>query len=681
MKKLYTLLILFFALVPFFATAQFRIIGYMPSWTMGSFGNVNLSQLTHVNAAFGNPDAAGNIIFDGSISTIVNAAHAKNVKVFISLGGANINAAVWQSLLSAGNRANFISKVTNYVVSNGLDGADVDLEGDALTYAGYNEFCQGLAQSLHANGKQITAAVATWTGGNITAETLSAFDWINAMSYDATGTWAPNNPGQHSPISLMQSDYNYWKSRGLPNSKIVVGVPFYGYQFVNGTCTAFTYAQITNSYAGAENVDVINGNLYYNGIPTIQQKTEYAYNNAGGIMAWELSQDAFNSKSLLNAIYNKYVALKGNVVDDKGVSGLNGTYSLQNRNSGLYMDVANNGDPADGTNILQWTGTGGTNQQFIFTDLGNGIYKIICVKTGKAVDIDGVSSANFANVHQWSYVGGANQQFIVKATDNGYYKLIAKHSHKLIEVGSAGKNAGDNINQYDDNNQLCGQWKLVPVGNSSTKKIEAESYNNMSGVQVEACNEGGSNVGYIDANDWMAYNSVNFPTTGTYTFEFRVASVSGATLSADLNAGTIQLGSAIIPATGGWQNWQTVKFSTTVNAGTYNLGVFAKTGGWNINWIQITSGLKSTQLDEAIQSNQSASISISPNPVNSFFSINGISNAEIANITILDLNGVTVLKSTISSQEKIDVASLKAGFYLVKITTETKSQTVRLIKR
>ena len=43
-----------------------------------------------------------------------------------------------------------------------------------------------------------------------------------------------------------------------------------------------------------------------------------------------------------------------------------------------------------------------------------------------------------------------------------------------------------------------------------------------------------------------------------------------------------------MPATGGWQNWATVSQTVNINAGTYNVGVFAAQGGWNINWIRFT---------------------------------------------------------------------------------------------
>lgn len=141
--------------------------------------------------------------------------------------------------------------------------------------------------------------------------------------------------------------------------------------------------------------------------------------------------------------------------------------------------------------------------------------------------------------------------------------------------------AGFNINWF----------QLTASAPAFTRLIQAESYSSMSGVQLENTQDpqgGNQNVGWIDANDWMAYSNINFPTSGNYRVEYRVASVSGAQLSLDLNHGSIQLGTLTIPATGGWQTWDTRSHIVNVNAGTYNVGVFARTGGWNINWLRIT---------------------------------------------------------------------------------------------
>jgi len=121
--------------------------------------------------------------------------------------------------------------------------------------------------------------------------------------------------------------------------------------------------------------------------------------------------------------------------------------------------------------------------------------------------------------------------------------------------------------------------------------IQGESYGSSAGVQLETTTDagGGQNVGYIDTGDWMAYNNINIPTTGAYKVEYRVASQNGGgRLSLDVNAGANVLGYIDIPSTGGWQNWTTVSHTVNINAGTYNFGIYAQTGGFNLNWFRIT---------------------------------------------------------------------------------------------
>lgn len=97
-------------------------------------------------------------------------------------------------------------------------------------------------------------------------------------------------------------------------------------------------------------------------------------------------------------------------------------------------------------------------------------------------------------------------------------------------------------------------------------------------------------MGWIDTGDWMAFNSINIPVAGNYLVEYRVASpVATGRLSLDLNGGTTLLGEVTIPNTGGWQNWTTVSHSVQLPAGTFNVGIFAAAGNWNINWFRITA--------------------------------------------------------------------------------------------
>lgn len=220
------------------------------------------------------------------------------------------------------------------------------------------------------------------------------------------------------------------------------------------------------------------------------------------------------------------------------------------------------------------------------------------------------------------------------------------------------------------------------------KKIEAESYSSMSGVQTETCTEGGLNVGYIDTNDWMAYNSITFPTTGVYTFEFRVASYSGGKLSVDLNAGSIVVGSVTIPATGGWQNWTTVSFTKQVNAGTYNLGIFAAIGGWNINYLVIKSGGQTLRQGVENEKKTTDSVtdevqdfSIFPIPVNEKMNVHFGKNTNNLGVQVLNMSGISVLKTDVLNDSAIDVSALTPGLYLIKVSNGKQEIVKTFIKK
>ncbi len=108
-------------------------------------------------------------------------------------------------------------------------------------------------------------------------------------------------------------------------------------------------------------------------------------------------------------------------------------------------------------------------------------------------------------------------------------------------------------------------------------------------VDIEATQDsgGGFNVGWIDGNEWLLFHQLIIPTTGVYQINLRVASIDGASVAVDLNSGTLPLGQFTIPATGDWQNWTTVSRTVEINQGTYDLGIFAVSGGWNINFIEV----------------------------------------------------------------------------------------------
>ncbi|WP_428232353.1 RICIN domain-containing protein [Flavobacterium sp.] len=393
-----------------------------------------------------------------------------------------------------------------------------------------------------------------------------------------------------------------------------------------------------------------------------------------------------SDNSCLNTTWNdKVTSIR---VIANGVTTLgNQTFFLQNRNSGLNMDVWS-ASLSNGANIAQGTPNSGNNQKYTFTHLGDGLYKIIANHSGQSLDVNNFNKANGANVEQYPYNGTTNQQFVLVATGDGFYKIIARHSGKVVEVAGASTANGANVQQWDNNNQTCGQWKLIATTTAQTSTlIQAEDYSAMNGIQTEPTTDtgGGLNVAYTDTGDWLAYNNINFPTTGSYLIEYRIASaVAGARISSDLNGGTIILGNVDIPNTGGWQNWQTVTQTVNVNAGTYSFGIYIQTSAVNINWIRITrigaaaiTPVASTIIME--ETGNDPGLTIYPNPVDNilFFTKDVVGER----VSIVDSQTGNLIKHLEIKENNIDVSNLNRGVYLIVFEKDGKQIVRRFIKK
>lgn len=219
-----------------------------------------------------------------------------------------------------------------------------------------------------------------------------------------------------------------------------------------------------------------------------------------------------------------------------------------------------------------------------------------------------------------------------------------------------------------------------PPPPSFSLTVQAENYQEMSGVQTEGTSDtgGGLNVGWIDTNDWMKYNNINVPTTGSYLFEFRVASPNnGGVLAHDLNSGAIQLGSISVPNTGGWQTWRTISRTVTLNAGTYSFGIFASTGGWNLNWWRITrttSGRMDVSEHAGEELSEEDAVALFPNPSNGNVTL---TMREPGNVEISEVNGKIYFSDFVEKQ--LTLHNLKTGFYIVRTRSARSSYVRKLI--
>jgi len=253
--------------------------------------------------------------------------------------------------------------------------------------------------------------------------------------------------------------------------------------------------------------------------------------------------------------------------------------------------------------------------------------------------------------------------------------------------------AGWNINWL----QIESSAIAPPPPISTSTKIEAESYSSMAGVQTENTSDigGGLNVGWIDNGDWMNY-SYTAPTAGTYTINFRVAAFnSGAQFQIKRSFGATVLATINIPATGGYQTWQTVSVNVTLPEGVQIIKLRSSSSIiWNINWLEVSPAASSARSSEvSIAENELATandkaLDIFPNPVTDRFVLqvnNELSGA--VNVQIFNLQGSLQKQFTLSKaaagsiQYYLSIGDFTAGSYFVKVSMKDWTQSKQIIKQ
>jgi GH18 family chitinase len=233
-----------------------KVVMYLPNWS-GSYASwatmVDFTKMTHLLLAFGTVSGTNDWSLgaaDSDVQTLTAAAHAANVKVLVSIGGASDDIGIINAYGSASNIAPLVANLDAMVGSLGLDGVDVDLERGGMMTSGsnYPAFVSQLLSTFHPEGKLVTSALAQYIvqdanpDATITA-TVQSFDFINDMIYTT-------NLGDYT------NEASWWTSTiGLPNDKLVWGILF------GNNLSADTAKQITTA--------------------------SKAY---GGVMCWEYSQ-------------------------------------------------------------------------------------------------------------------------------------------------------------------------------------------------------------------------------------------------------------------------------------------------------------------------------------------------------------------------------------------------------
>jgi len=134
-----------------------------------------------------------------------------------------------------------------------------------------------------------------------------------------------------------------------------------------------------------------------------------------------------------------------------------GTYRIVNRHSGKPLAVAG-GSTADGALVVQQAG----GLPWTVSTAG-GVSTLTYTGSGKVLDVNGSSSTEGLQLQQWSGNGGTNQQWYLRSTGDGYFTIVSHDSGLVADDYNWDTSDGAKVVQYTAGNSANQQWQFVPA--------------------------------------------------------------------------------------------------------------------------------------------------------------------------------------------------------------------------
>src|SRR5262245_18865975 len=276
---------------------DFRVVGYLPDYRAGGFDPASARGLTDLILFSAEPAGDGGLNLDRLKAVpwakLREFKTQQRVRLILCVGGWGRSRHFAAVAGSEELRGHFVKEAVRACLNNRLDGLDLDWEHpkDEKEQDGYGSLLKDLRDGFRPHGLALTVTVAGWQ--RLPREAFAAADAVQVMAYD--------HKGQHSTFEAAKADVKAVTDQGVPGEKVVLGLPFYGRHVTRGGVT-LTYRQIVARYQPAPEIDEVES-VCFNGPQTIRRKTEFALESRlGGVMVWELGQDAEGRESLLRVI-------------------------------------------------------------------------------------------------------------------------------------------------------------------------------------------------------------------------------------------------------------------------------------------------------------------------------------------------------------------------------------------
>ena len=365
-------------------------------------------------------------------------------------------------------------------------------------------------------------------------------------------------------------------------------------------CTGNNASNAGSDITGGQNVNVTLGFT----TPVSSSANTWVQNSNG---SYTSAPATVTNNSLTVSVPDSLVIVK--VSPTTGALIANGTYTLTPQcatGSCLDADISSGGT-SNGTKVQVWSKLGGTNQQWVFTNLGGNQYKISpSYATGMCLDVSGALNADGTKVQLWTYDGNYAQRWTAAAVSGGYTFTAGCAPSSRLDVSGAGSANGTQVQIWTAAGNTAQTWALTPIA-TGVNVLQNAGFESGLNNWTTWTGNGGTGAGaaftehyvtpYEGANylahykttayEASTYQAVTGLPDGTYTLSAWVESSGGqiaTNMSAQLYVGgpNITNSTVTIPTTGAWTQ---ISSTFSVTGGTCVVAFYSNAAA--NTWIRV----------------------------------------------------------------------------------------------
>lgn len=249
------------------------VVGFIPYWDLDSLDKLDTNEITTASLFGIEPDGNGDIIItdtqgnvdggwgmwnDQRLDPFIANLKQKQIKVTLTIKMFS-NTHIESLLSSSDAQKKLISNILYMVSSKNLDGVNLDFEyagsGSSVLQDKFTNFVLSLQQALKNGFPSASLTVDTYASSGVTDDLFdlprlaSVVDAILIMGYDFHTPYT--QPGPVAPLVGTESIASYIANylQKIPANKIILGVPYYGYDWditnlTPNSTTILSYADI-----------------------------------------------------------------------------------------------------------------------------------------------------------------------------------------------------------------------------------------------------------------------------------------------------------------------------------------------------------------------------------------------------------------------------------------------------